>query len=202
MNTPITGRFFRKIELFQDVIDLNKIFRRNVWELKNGSKNTWEIEKKVLYWARFKHKHLGSTLTGEKFNSSVDLSDFVLTNKGVSDELGGGQYWLMNLVQHNYADRHDSGEGVLINSNGLLMAALLSEIYKLKKIQDQKIFHKHFWVTYKTKYEATHFLAKRSRYWVYWIWTKLGWLLFASAAFIVLEKGYDLLPESLRVLTK
>lgn len=191
MNTPITANFFRKIELYQEIVALNKIFGDTVWDLEDGSKNTWEIEKKVLLWTRSKHKHLGSSLKAEDFqdNNMDKLKGCRLTKEEVEDKSGGGQYWLKNLVQRGFAkmkiDENGKEDGILIDEKGLLMGAVLYDIYKPKRIKDQKLWRQKFWKTYGTKYNATHFLAKRYMFWVYKLAILVGWVVFISAAALV-----------------
>jgi hypothetical protein len=192
MNTPVTATFFKKIELYQEIIALNKIFQKDVWNFDNGAKNTWEVEKKVLYWTRLGHKHLGSAIDAPDFREGGSrLKSFRLTSKEVHDVDGGGQYWLMNLVQRGFAekskDKEGKDNGILITPTGLLTGAVLNDIYKLKQINKQKLWHKKFWSTYGTKYQATHFLARRYRYYLYWFFVKTGWLLFIVGAFLLIR---------------
>src|SRR3990167_6042243 len=164
MNTPITANFFRKIELYQEVVSLNKIFHKSVWEFKDGSKDTWEIEKKILYWSRHGHKHLGSTIEAKDFNAGSEKNKSCrLAYEEVFEKKGGGRFFLDNIERRGYAERRD--RKFIINSKGLLMGAVLNDIYKLKRIDKQKFWHTKFWNTYKTKYGAQHFLAKRYQYW-------------------------------------
>lgn len=59
MNSPITLKFFRKIEYFQTMNHINGLALAQ----KSGkTKNTWSIEKKILRWTYRWHKHLGSPI--------------------------------------------------------------------------------------------------------------------------------------------
>jgi hypothetical protein len=185
MNTPITTNYFRKLELFQDAVALHKVFVAAVKELDGGSKNTWEIENKVLYWTRLGHKHLGSVLKTADFRAepSQRLKEIGLTAQEVQDKSGGGQYWPRNLVERGFAI--EESEGIRITEKGLLLGAVLYDVYRLKSIDDQRLWHKKFWEMYAKKYGATHFLAKRSMYWVYRLFIIVGWALFLAAALLV-----------------
>lgn len=55
MELPFTIKFFKKLEYFQD---LNRLDIKDKCQ-KNG---TWEVEKKILRWTYWGHKHLGSPL--------------------------------------------------------------------------------------------------------------------------------------------
>jgi hypothetical protein len=185
MNTPITASYFRKLALYQEAIALNKVFRKAVCDLDGGSKDTWEIEKKALYWTRWGHKHLGSAITVEEFkdNASKRLKEFGLTEEEVQDKSGGGQYWSRNLAERGFADLE--GRGIRMSERGRLMGAVLYDVYRLKCIDDQRLWHKKFWRSYGKKYGATHFLAKRYLYWVYRLFIVFGWTLFLVAAVLV-----------------
>ena len=66
------------------------------------------------------------------------------------------------------------------------MGYALNNVYKLKRINDQKFWNKTFWNTYAEKYGATHFLAKRYAYWLYRAAILYGWGLFAAASITVI----------------
>lgn len=185
-NNLITSSFYRKLALYQEVIPLNRIFKVNVRQMVDGgSKDTWEIEKKILYWTKFGHKHLGSSLSADEFKGNNQrLKDTQLTESEVQDIKGGGQYWLMNLVQKGYA--FSDGRGIIISQKGLLMGRVLNDIYRLKRIDDLVIFNKAFWNIYADKYGAQFFLAKRFRYWLYALFIVVGWTLFLIATGVVI----------------
>jgi hypothetical protein len=188
----VTSSFFKKIEIYQEIVALNKAFRINLRQLTDGSKNTWEIEKKVLFWTRLGHKHLGSALHAEEFtNESKRLKELHLTESEVEDKSGGGQYWLRNLAQRGFAyaekDRSGSdGRGIIISQKGLLVGRVLNDIYKVKPITDQRYKNKSFWNMYAEKYGATYFLAKSYKYWFYRVVIVSGWLTFVATAILII----------------
>jgi len=182
MNTPITLKFFKKIELFQELTFQNKLFKRSLLDpdKTHSTKSTWEVEKKVLYWTRWGHKHLGSPLTFQRFHTKEDLQDMKLTEKEA--ETAGLEEFMRNLMRRGFAEKYannDNFAGVYITERGLLFGALVYEIYKPKLIRNQNL-----WRLYKNNSNAETYLSKKYIYWFYELVILLGWLVFAAAAIL------------------
>ncbi|EKD56929.1 MAG: hypothetical protein ACD_58C00042G0006 [uncultured bacterium] len=64
MELPFTIKFFKKLEYYQDLKRLDKIASK---QKAGKTKNTWDIEKKVLRWTYSGHKHLGSPILIQHF---------------------------------------------------------------------------------------------------------------------------------------
>ena len=116
MDLPITPKFFKKVEFFQEYRRLEK---------RNSGRDEWQIEKALLKWAHNGHFHLGSyldsskiiTVLSEKYNRSV-----------LSRHTGK---MMENLVEHGWAvDHKPQSNEIKINRNGMLMAEVLNETDK------------------------------------------------------------------------
>lgn len=65
MSLPFQLNFFRKIEIYQDLKELDNDFYKalkDTLQRKSAVYPTWYLEKKILYWIYTKHKHQGSPL--------------------------------------------------------------------------------------------------------------------------------------------
>lgn len=185
MNTPITSKFFKKIELYQELVFQDRLFKKSLKDpdQTHQTKSTWEVEKKVLYWTRWGHKHLGSPLVTNRFKTDYDLQDMKLTQKEA--EVAGIRELMQNLVQRGFAKYVDEQKredaGILISDKGLLAGALVYEIYKPKLITKQRIWNK-----YKGAFSSETFLSHKFRHWFYGFIIAIGWLVFAAAVVLVL----------------
>lgn len=187
MNTPITSNFFKKIELHQELFFQDRLFKQSLKDpdLTHHTNSTWEVEKKVLYWTRWGHKHLGSPIVRQRFKQDRDLRDLKMSAKEA--RVAGIDKTLRNLVQRGYAKYEDPDKkeisGILFSDRGLLMGAVVYETYKPKLITRQKL-----WKIYKSKSAAETFLSRKSWYWFYRLIIVIGWIIFASGAFLVLQQ--------------
>jgi hypothetical protein len=123
MDLPITPKFFKKLELFQE---LNRLDKRNIDHVE------WKMERQLLLWAHSNHFHLGSYLSNrfvfdtlkktEKF-SEAQLNEHVVKT-------------MENLCEHGWSERpmsRDQRAEIKINREGMLVAEVLSDVSRGRK---------------------------------------------------------------------
>lgn len=187
MNTPITSNFFKKIELYQELTFQDNLFKKSLLEpdQTHYTNSTWIVEKKILYWSRWGHKHLGSPIVIGRFYNDSDLSDMKLTKKEM--KVAGIRESMQNLVQRGYACYFDKEKkedlGILLSGRGLLMGAVIYEISKPEAIDAQ-----HLWEKYKLIYSADTYLKRKYRYWFYKLIIAVGWLAFICGLFLIIQQ--------------
>lgn len=118
MELPITPKFFKKLELYQELKRLNK---------RDNGHIEWDMEKDLLLWAHLNHFHLGSYLgTQEVFEK---LQGF---NKYSLDELNEHIFKTMqNLEEHGWAEwwtPKGQKNAIKINREGMLLSEVIYEI--------------------------------------------------------------------------
>lgn len=124
MDLPITPKFFKKLELFQE---LNRLDKRNVNHVE------WEMERRILLWAHTNHFHLGSYL-----NSHTIFDLLKRTKQFTDDQLNEHVVKTMeNLCEHgwaNHSEAKDQRDDVKINRDGMLVAEALADVLGGKKV--------------------------------------------------------------------
>lgn len=112
MDLPITPKFFKKVELFQELDRLNH---------RNRGHEEWEMEKKLLSWAHKNHFHLGSYIGRSRV---IEILSETFSQPSISAH---SSKTMENLVEHDWADGREQREyEIKFNSNGLLMAEVVS----------------------------------------------------------------------------
>ena len=186
MNLPFTLKFFKKIELFQDLEAQDKLFKytTEIPDNTHATLSTWEAEKKVLYWSRWGHKHLGSPLVIHRFEHQPDLEDLGMTMREV--EKAGLRESMRNLVERGFARFDDPKQkengGILLTREGLLMGELIYETHRLEKIGKGG-----FWETYSKTHEAQHHLGRTWKYYLYKVTVSLGWVVTFLGLLVLLK---------------
>lgn len=189
MNTPITSSFFKKLEIFQELVFQDKLFKQFLQDMASSEpiNSTWEVEKKLLYWSRWGHKHLGSPIVPNRLKNPKDLQDLQITENEA--RVAGINETLRNLVQRGYAkfEKPDAKEqdGILITERGLLVGSVIYEIYRPQLITGQDR-----WKRYMNKSKAATFLGRSWKYWWYWLVIISGWFVFTAGVSIVVQKAW------------
>lgn len=180
---PIKLNFFKRIEQYFELRKLDTLYKLQMreWEEKvNKAKEgesikftfpTWNVEKKILNWSYFHHKHLGTPLSTEQFNPDAPyLVDWNTDRLEVG--LVGPEQVLKNLVAHGFADDisiPQAGVRIKINSDGLLAASILDnnyrfvdvsygkDTYKWKLLISKKVKHVGFILLYSAAWSLVFF---------------------------------------------
>jgi len=120
MGSLIKLKFFRKLELFQELRSENK-------KAKNAGgtkKELWNMEKDVLEWTVNNHHHRASALRNEDIQNIVrDYKEEEMDN-----ELGEIS---KNLISREFAKQYeegDCGSGIIILREGFLMGEVIKEL--------------------------------------------------------------------------
>lgn len=135
---PFKINFFKQVERFQTLRQLDQQFETMLEEWKKGGYEkkglsekvnvnypTWEIEKKILFWTAIQHKHLGSPLTTAHLGVGDFREDIHVSETEV--KFAGQEEVLKNLVARGFASWE---EGAVISKEGLAHGLLIAEIYK------------------------------------------------------------------------
>ncbi|MBD3245240.1 MAG: hypothetical protein GF335_04580 [Candidatus Moranbacteria bacterium] len=139
---------FTKLEYYLILKKLDKNFQNhlnNFVEIKKDNKKadsqpTWEIEKKILYWAYHGHRHLGTPLNKKKVTEEKIRKATKLNKDQQKGELRLVDYALQNLEtkgyfkkitidRKQYPDNPEIGKtGYVITPQGLAMGELIFEL--------------------------------------------------------------------------
>lgn len=119
MELPIQLKFFKKLELYQELkIQDNK--------KKKTRLNDWILEKDILYWTAEGHHHLGSNLNNEDIKQILNGYKKYQGNK-----LPGYKFAKENLVARGFAkglNGDDTTQGIKTTLEGLLMGQVIKDV--------------------------------------------------------------------------
>ena len=137
MELPITPKFFKKLELYQDLKRLDK---------RNVNHKEWDMEKDLLFWAHVNHFHLGTYLdTGEVLEKLKTLDKYSL------DELNEHTFKMMqNLEEHGWAEwwpQRGQKNAIKINKEGMLLSEVVNEIINKNRDSVYKFLILISWIT-------------------------------------------------------
>lgn len=128
MNLPFSPTFFRKMDVFQQLMEYES----------QKEKHLWEGEKALLMWARGEeHQHLGSALG---INHVKDALDYCVRKNFIpqseNDRMrGSARHILESLTTHEFGNLVDNSNprnpGIKINRNGILAGQILIETNNL-----------------------------------------------------------------------
>lgn len=142
MNLPIYTKFYKKIDAFLDIRNLDNQFRLQLKEFdeeENKIPPTWEMEKKVLFWSFFGHKKLGSEVTqghmgfGTDGKSDLNKDNFIDWEEAKKI---GAENTLNNLVELGFG-KGSATQGVKLNQKAYLYAEVLNETFRIRKASEE-----------------------------------------------------------------
>lgn len=143
VDTPITKKFYKKLELYLELRRQNKRVKKS----PRGEK-LWSMEKEFLLWALKGHWHMGTPLTPDY------IKDRLLEN-GFNEKDFQGEYQenerqvSRNLVFKKFAyypENQADSDTIQINNDGFLMGEVIEEA-KSKKEYVYIIFIFFVWLS-------------------------------------------------------
>ncbi|SRR5260221_601507 len=131
MTLPFSPTFFRKIDIFQQLME---------YEEQKDKKHLWEGEKALLIWAGSEnHQHVGSAID---LHHVKDALTYCVQAGFISEEerdrmKGSVRHILESLPTHEFGEVYDTTNPknplIKINRNGVLAGQILIETKNLKK---------------------------------------------------------------------
>lgn len=123
MDLPITPKFFKKLEFFQELKRL---------DARNAGHEEWDMEKEFLIWAHKNHFHLGSFLNTQRVISILEeCKKFTLQqlNEHVSK-------MMQNLEEHgwSFCPNRAYDTSIKITQAGMLMGETIYDASQKTKI--------------------------------------------------------------------
>ena len=125
IDTPITKKFFRKIELYLELKRQDKRVKRS-----DRGEMIWKMEKYILLWAVKGHWHLGTPLTSEY------IGDRLIEGGFKNDELVWTRQVMQNLMARNFAyhpENEQDKDIIQIKDEGFLMGEVIEEAKSKKE---------------------------------------------------------------------
>jgi len=119
MDLPIQLRFFKKLELYQELQKRNR-----------DNQGEWRVEKHILSWAadRTHHKDLQTPLAPDMAGEHEEITG-PISNDDVDNKQQYIHNRLGNLVAMGYADWDKIvTNGIVFNSDGFLTGEIINEI--------------------------------------------------------------------------
>ncbi|MBP8591070.1 hypothetical protein KBI33_01215 [Candidatus Shapirobacteria bacterium] len=185
---PFSLNFFKQIECFQEIERLDKQFDEMLLEWKKGGYKkggisesininypTWEIEKKILFWASREHKHLGSPITTTHLSDESFQKDIHCTETEL--EFAGKEEVLKNLTSRGLASWQN---GAVVSQKGLDYGLVIADLYEIKKDENIK--------RGETEYREELLVKRKIRWFGYkLIYFSALTLIFSSLIFLGLE---------------
>lgn len=121
MNLPFTPTFFKKLDIYQQLVDYEKAVE---------IKPIWKAEKVVLLWAIGRgHQHIGSYISTGNVKDPLEMEvkeDGRLGESAVAYAVHIQQV-LDALVVRGLAEAHPSNSSVRINQNGFIAGKIIEE---------------------------------------------------------------------------
>lgn len=138
MELPIQLKFFRKLELYQELKDENN----KAIKAKRTLREIWRMEKTVLKFADQRHHHRGSILENKDIQYLLEEANF--SNKSIEGELC---HIAKNLISRGFAEfateDKDINKGFYITKEGFLMGKVINEVEEGKR--RTKFFYEFFY---------------------------------------------------------
>ena len=117
MDTPITKKFFKKLELY---LELKRQDKRSKKSKRGGE--LWKLEKAFLLWAIKGHWHMGTSLNSQYIKARLKEAEFPDSMTKYSEQV------MQNLVFKKFARYYPRGsDSIQITNEGFLMAEVLEE---------------------------------------------------------------------------
>ena len=142
MDAPFGINFLRKAELYNLAVTLDKSYLESKKNKKSRHASLWPIEKAILKWTYYGHKHLGSPIKTDHLSQGSihnKLAEFGMFNKNgklkkdfivLGTNLGKHKP-LENIVIRGFGAYFSKSTGhnaIVINKEGLLFGETLSEM--------------------------------------------------------------------------
>jgi hypothetical protein len=144
MNLPFSPTFFRKIDLFQQLME---------FENQKDKKHLWDGEKAVLIWASSEHhQHLGSTIDDHHVKDALNycVVEKYLTEANKERMKGSLKHILESLPVYGFGDLVSTADpktsSVRINRNGILAGRILAETNSLTNTWKYRIWIFIWWL--------------------------------------------------------
>lgn len=145
MNLPFSPTFFRKIDVFQQLVE---------YESQKDNKHLWEGEKVVLIWAASdQHQHLGTAININHVNDAFDycIKNNLITESEKKRLKDSFSYILQSLSIHEFGNPKSIPEDrvdLIINRNGILAGEILVETKNLKRVNEYKLWVLDWYLLY------------------------------------------------------
>ncbi len=153
MELPFGTSFLKKVRLYNLIKRLNKqtedIDKHLLKNKKSKIPSSWPIEKNILKWSLFGHKHLGSPISYDNFNINsihCKLKDWRLCENNFDEKpcILEEKYKLIlkyqkpkkifeNMVMKGFADHYNKinvAEGIILREKGLLIGEVIYDTDK------------------------------------------------------------------------
>lgn len=141
MNLPFTPTFFRKIDVYQRIME---------FENDLSIKHIWQAEKVILIWSAGEHhQHIGSYIDAKC--AMVPLRQAV--NDGLLDQDSveyavSPQHVLNSLITKGFAEKNPTNESVKITQDGFWAGKILKETDRLKKVSTYQFWIWFWWLVF------------------------------------------------------
>lgn len=168
MDLPYTPKFFKKLELFQEIRRLNK---------REGEQIHWQAEKALLKWANAEHHHLGTPLLDWDIERRLEGMPDILAIQPDTNTHVLARVVIGNLISRGWAveylkERADGSfrmQGAKIAREGMLAAEVIGDV-----------------------------LPKQWKRVVYSVFGGLTWVIFGAALIALLFGAYNQVRDSRR----
>lgn len=137
IDTPITKKFFRKIELYLELKRQDKRVKKS-----DRGEMIWKMEKYILLWAVRGHWHLGSPLPPDYVTDRLREGGFK------DDETKWTRQVMQNLMARDFAyhpENEQDKDTIQIKDTGFLMGEVIEEA-KSKKEYIYILFSFFVWI--------------------------------------------------------
>ncbi len=121
MNLPIQLKFYKKLELYLELKNLN---------LKNSDNNIWDTEKILLAWAANQYVSLNKTLSHDELRKHIfkhGTEEFAVNQVKYDSHL---TVPLENLTIRGYGTSNNPTEHIQFTREGLLMGEVINDVSK------------------------------------------------------------------------
>lgn len=146
MNLPFSPTFFRKMDIFQQLME---------YENRRDKKHLWEGEKAVLIWSASEHhQHLGSSIGIKHVRSALDYcSEQGFISKTDAEKVQGSIPHIMESLPIYEFGVLDQGSdpknpSLKINRNGILAGEILTKTNNLKNTREFKYWQADWYLLY------------------------------------------------------
>lgn len=119
METPVTKKFFRKLELYLELKRQDERIKKSA-----RGKMIWSMEKAFLLWAVRGHWHLGTPLT------PAYIRDRLIKDGFKSEEADHARQVAQNLVFKGFAynpDNQNDQDTIQMTNEGFMMGEVIEE---------------------------------------------------------------------------